>query len=98
MEIDLKAYRCPNAQIMANAALQRFIESNAGAIMLTSIEPSLERSLKHRIEHLGLPVQLSPVVSEIEITTELRQTWLSEFDEEDFEDVTFKRIFLITRL
>lgn len=97
MEVDLKAYRCPNAQIMANAALQRFIASGALSMKLTSIEPSLERSLRARIEHLGLPLELSPDVVHTPITQEQRGVWLSDFDEEDFEDVNISRTFVLVR-
>lgn len=97
MEVDLKAYRCPNAQIMANAALQRFIAAGAASMKLTSIEPSLERSLKARIEHLGLPLELSPDVIETAISPVQREAWLSDFDEEDFEDVQVSRTFVLVK-
>jgi hypothetical protein len=97
MEVDLKAYRCPNAQIMANAALQRFIASGALSMKLRSIEPSLERSLRARIEHLGLPLELSPDVVNTPISQEQREVWLSDFDEEDFEDVNISLTFVLVR-
>lgn len=97
MNIDLLAYRCPNAQLFLNQLLPTFIASGEAELRISSIEPSLERSLRQRVAHLDLNVEIDAAVSEVPITDEHRNAWSNEFDEEDYGDVSVIRTFSIRR-
>lgn len=94
---DLQANRCPNAQIALNAVLQAFANSSEDGLIIRSIEPSLQRALQMRIEHLELPLRLVCVEKEL-ITSGMRNEWGQHFDQEDFEDVTTQFSFILQRI
>ncbi len=97
MNVDLLAYRCPNAQLFLNQLLPSFIESGEAELRISSIEPSLERSLRQRVAHLDLNVEIDAAVTEVPITDEHRDAWSADFDEEDYGDVSVIRTFAIRR-
>jgi hypothetical protein len=95
--IDFEALRCPNAQIRLNAILHAFLTASSEKIQIKSIEPSLERSLKERIAHFDLPLQIGNI-AQIPIDATHRHVWSANFDEEDFGDVNNILVFTIERL
>lgn len=97
MKIDLLAYRCPNAQLFLNQLLPTFIASGEAVLRIFSIEPSLERSLRQRVAHLDLDVEIDAEVTEAPITDEHRNAWSNDFDEEDYGDVSVIRTFSVRR-
>lgn len=98
MDCNLKANRCPNAQLTLNQILDKFMISGLAELNVLSIEPSLERSLRQRIAHLELPICIDETIEEIAISTEHVSAWAEEFDEEDYEDVSVIRVFKITAI
>ena len=94
MNLDLKAYRCPDAQIMVNKILRAFAESEHEKIEITSIEPSLKRSIRERIAHFELPISLVSV-EELPITQSDLDAWSEDFDEDYFGDVSVKSKYLL---
>jgi len=97
MNIDLQAFRCPTAQVHLNRLLDKFLNSDADEMTITTIEPSLGRSLAERIVILGLPFVLSGHVSETPITDDHIKIWSGYFDEEDFSDVSIRKTYQLTR-
>ena len=95
MLFDFQALRCPDATIKLNALLERFMSSGAPTITIRSIEPSLERSLKMRINHLSLPIQVYSKT--FSITPDMKALWVQNHDEEDFVDVSLYRDFTLQR-
>lgn len=95
MIIDLKAHRCPTAQVLMNRALELFMKSDGqDELVIKSIEPSLRRNIEARIAGLDIAAH---VVSEskTEITNMDLMKWMDgPFDEDDFEGV--KDISIIT--
>lgn len=96
MNVDLLAFRCPDATIKMNAILNLFMESQHETLSLVSIEPSLERNLRERIAHLGLPIEICEIQSKA-ICDNDKANWGSRFDEDDFGDVTVKMEFHILK-
>ena len=96
MTVDLEALRCPNAQLALNRLLTEFEQSEHTKLCLRTIEPSLLRSLKQRIEHYDRPLNIAKQQQET-ITPERMQLWLDRFDEEDFEDVEHIAVFHIEK-
>lgn len=87
MIIDLKAHRCPTAQVLMNRALDLFMSSDEqDELIIKSIEPSLRRNIEARIAGLDIP---ATVVSESrnDITNLDLMRWMDHFDEDDFGDV-----------
>ena len=87
MEFNLKAHRCPTAQILLNRALEMFMASDAEELVITTIEPSLKRNTEARIAGLDLAAEISAVHSR-DISNNDLHNWSDNFDEDDFGDVT----------
>ena len=96
MELDLKAHRCPTAQVLMNRILDLFIQSDDCYLVIQSIEPSLERNIKGRIAALDLNVVID-AVEQSAISQKDIDDWLCDFDEDDFGDVTVLTKFTITK-
>jgi hypothetical protein len=96
MQINLDAFRCPDATIYMRRAIKSFEEqANTHTLTLVTIEPSMERSLRHLLE--DKPALTLGAAQQTPITHDLRQTWADNFDEEDHEDVHVVYTFTITR-
>lgn len=94
--LDLQAYLCPNAMILAKRAINVFLGSAMQVMKITSIDPALERNLNLLLAHEDLPLNLQ-VQEEKLVTDELRTAWLDEFDPEDFEGFDVQRLFIISK-
>ncbi len=86
MEVNLKAHRCPTAQILMNRVLDAFVASDATGLVISTIEPSLHRNTLARIAGLDLKVKVSEVHSR-QITDKDVQAWQESFDEDDYGEV-----------
>tara|TARA_Y100001963_G_scaffold158881_1_gene260181 strand:- start:570 stop:896 length:327 start_codon:yes stop_codon:yes gene_type:complete len=86
MEFNLKAHRCPTAQVLMNRALEKFMASDANELVITTIEPTLKRNTEARIAGLNLKAEVSDVYSR-EISDKDLQAWQDAFDEDDFGGV-----------
>lgn len=86
MLIDLKAHRCPTAQVLMNRVLEKFSQMDESELKIMSIEPSLERNTKARIAGLGLNMSIVCVEQRPLSNTDITK-WSSEFDEEDYDGV-----------
>ena len=92
-EFDLKANRCPNAQILMRKVITEANKNSLKRFELLTIEPSLERSVRAFLNDLGISFEISK--SEIVISEDHKKGWSKEFDEEDWLDVTLISIFKI---
>lgn len=97
MKLDLKAYRCPVAQIYANRALMLFLDSEAETLTIESIEPALLPNLLARVAASELKVTLD-VISERTVGPDDLVRWGAEFDEDDLEDAAGIKMILISRI
>lgn len=86
MVIDLQAHRCPTAQILANRALEMFMNSEDKELVLLSIEPSLQRNLEARLAHNDIKADIVSVSSN-DITDRDLQRWQDKFDDDDYGGV-----------
>ena len=84
---DLKAYRCPNAQVLLNRILESAVVNGVSEFDIVSIEPSLARSMEARISLQHFPLQIEKTttrdICEADITS-----WAGDFDAEDYGDIT----------
>ena len=96
MELDLKAHRCPTAQVLMNRILDLFINSEECDLVIKSIEPSLGRNIKARIAALDLNVVIDSI-EQSAISQKDIENWLCDFDDDDFGDVTIITQFTIAK-
>lgn len=87
MLLNLQAHRCPNAQVLFNRALEAFHRSLDSELVIVTIEPSMERSVAGRIAGYDLPLQIAAVTASAISESDL-ELWQSNFDEEDYSDVS----------
>jgi hypothetical protein len=87
MLLNLQAHRCPNAQVLFNRALEAFHRSLDSELVIVTIEPSMERSVAGRIAGYDLPLQIAAVKASTISESDL-ELWQSNFDEEDYSDVS----------
>ena len=86
MEINLKAHRCPTAQVLMNRILEAFVASDEPELVISTIEPSLHRNTLGRIAGLELPLVVNEVHTR-QISDRDLLSWQEQFDEDDFGDV-----------
>lgn len=87
MIIDLKAHRCPTAQVLMNRVLDMFMQqSESDELVIMSIEPSLRRNIEARLVALDIPAKVLSE-SSTEISNQHLMNWQDAFDEDDFGDV-----------
>lgn len=96
MIIDLKDYRCPNAQVALTRVLEAFEISSTNELTIITIEPSLERALVHRIEHMSYSMLITQATSR-DITDEIVTSWGVDVDEDDISDVDQQHTLVVTK-
>ncbi len=96
MIIDLKDFRCPNAQLALTRVLASFNDDSCNQLTILTIEPSLKRALLQRIEHMGYPMQLSQESSS-ELTQKIILSWGEDVDEDDISDVERQHTLIISK-
>ncbi|BDA63069.1 hypothetical protein [Shewanella xiamenensis] len=96
MIVDLKDYRCPNAQVALTRVLEAFEICSTNELTIITIEPSLERSLVHRIEHMSYSMLITQATSR-DITDEIVTAWGVDVDEDDISDVDQQHTLVVTK-
>lgn len=96
MEINLKAHRCPTAQVLMNRALEVFMASDAEELAICTIEPSLHHNTLARLAGLDLHAKVREVNTR-PISNRDLQSWHDAFDEDDFGGVTQVVCITITK-
>lgn len=96
MYVDLKARRCPDAQVLVNRLLEAFSLSHEPNLVIQSIEPSLVRNINGRIAGMDLKLKITTVEERPINATDI-SSWSEDYDEEDFGDVQCIQTIAIER-
>ena len=96
-KVDLQALRFPVASLHLNKTLDDFLDSENEVLTIITIDLSIERCIKQRIAQRSLPLVLKSDSLQEPIKSEHINSWGDAFDEEDYEDVSFRQHHVIVK-
>ncbi|WP_199528357.1 hypothetical protein [Pseudoalteromonas sp. bablab_jr010] len=96
-KVDLQALRFPVASLHLSKTLDDFLNSENEKLTIITIDLSIGRCIKQRIAHRSLPLVLESGFLQEPITSEHINSWCDAFDEEDYEDVSFRQHHVIVK-